>query len=53
MQNTIPYETSHHHVDADHRRKIRPMLGVLGGIAYVVAALLLMQVVFRIWIGMW
>jgi hypothetical protein len=52
MQNTIPYGTSHHHA-TDRSRKLRPLFGVLGGIAYVVAALLLMQVVFRIWIGMW
>jgi hypothetical protein len=34
-------------------RRWKPVLGVLGGVLYVVAALVVMQVAFHIWAGMW
>ena len=53
MQNTIPCGNHTDHMRAERQRKLNPMLGVLGGVLYVVAALALMQVLFRFWMGMW
>jgi hypothetical protein len=39
--------------DATRHNWAKPVLGFVGGILYVVMALAVMQVAFRIWAGMW
>jgi hypothetical protein len=53
MQSTLPCGNHTDHIHAERPRRLNPLLGVLGGVLYVVAALVLMQVLFRFWMGMW
>lgn len=49
MRNDILYAQE----ERERRRWTKPVLGVLGGVLYIAMALIVMQIAFRIWAGMW
>lgn len=57
MRNGITCDQMHGQVqdqrDANRHNWAKPVLGFVGGMLYVVMALAVMQVAFRIWAGMW
>lgn len=50
MQREIIYGTGREHRPAS---KGRIVLGIIGGVLYLVLAIAIMQVAFYVWAGMW
>ena len=57
IRNTMTCEPMHGQAqeqrDMTRHNWAKPVLGFFGGVLYVVMALAIMQVAFRIWAGMW
>lgn len=51
MQRQITYRSEAH--PRQSTRKSRVILGIIGGVLYLVMALAIMQVAFFVWAGMW